>query len=675
MPPSGPDASNAALPVQTPVVVSTPPVPSPTRGDRCVLDGKAGRLHKGLPVLAYTSGKMIVARTLNGEALLPNIEAPSKLDVLVYRGHAYKTTACKLAPSGAYMASGDERGMLRVWAFDHEEHLCKYDAPGLSGPIRGLDWDEESKRIAIGGERADARSECARVIQWDTGVTVGQLSQHLKGRVADVAFKPNRPFRIVTAGKDDSTCHFHKGPPFQKIPPENEVPAERCHSKGAVNCVEYSHDGSLVVSVGSDRSICTYDGKTLEAKHKLENVHSATIYSVAWSGDGKYIMTASGDGTCKAFSVSSDGVLEEKQVWKPAEYQLGTTFDKVPLGGIQLGCTFVQGDIPVSVGLNGQISILPKVGTEDSIQVLTGHNAPISGLAVDSENGVFYTGDSDGILCKWSLKTCKPVGRIEPAEGNQDLMSIVHSGAISGVAATADGNLLSIGWDDKLFVTDKDGKVNTNAISLGAQPSAVATGTKLAVIATVQGLLMFKDGSLSCSLSTSYEAQAVCVSKDDKTVYVGGSDCNIHIYEVDDSFSLKEKHVIENGHLKPIFSLALSNDGKKLAAGDSRDVVVWNLDNYEALVAKGRWCFHTQKVTCLSWSPDDRILASGGADDSIFLWCAEKKMKRIHYKYAHRGGLTGIAFLNNANMEFISVGMDAVVNKFSVSKDVEEKFG
>ncbi|GAX26631.1 hypothetical protein FisN_2Hh437 [Fistulifera solaris] len=671
MAPKGPDASNSCLPPTSPVIISTPPIPHTERGERCSLDGTSGRLHgTDKPMLSYCSGKLIVTRTLDDSALLPSI---SPLPVLCYRGHHYTATALKLSPSGAYMASGDERGMLRIWAFDHEDHLCKYENPGLTSVIRDLAWDGESKKVAMGGERLDARSDCARVLQYDTGVTVGALAMHFKGRVASVAYKPNRPFRIVTAGKDDTKTYFHQGPPFAKIPPVDGIPQDSGHSKGAVTCVRYNQAGTLVVSVSSDRAICTYDGKTLELKHKLEQVHSATIYCVDWSGDDKYVMTASGDGTCKLFAVDDNGTLSEQHTWKPAEHQNGGAYEKVPVGGNQVACAFSGGKRPVSVSLNGQISLLPPLGSSDPIQVITGHSAAVGAMALDVASGVFYTGDSDGVLCQWDLKTCTAKGRLLPSEGNADLMYVVHTGAVSGLAVM-NGALLSVGWDDKLFVTPSGSlQVNMEPEIIGAQPSAIAVGTNKGAVATVAGLaLCGPGGALQTIMATNYEATAICVSKDDKTLYVGGNDCKIHIYDISGDQPV-ENHVIENGHLKPLTALALSNDGTKLAAGDQRDVCVWDLSNYTALVAKGRWCFHVQRVTCLSWSPDDQVIASGGADDSIYLWSMEKKMKRIHYPFAHRGGLTGLSFVNDG-YKFVSVGADSVVNMWDVAKDVKEKF-
>jgi len=172
---SGPDASNSSLPSQHPVVVSVPPVPTCVRGERCALTGSVGRLHADKPCLVYASQKGVVCRNLDDPSagakavtpLLPHIN--QHLPVLVYRGHAATVTAVSVSPSGAYCATGDSAGHFKVWALDHAEHLCKYEMPCcLTGPIRDVDWDGESKRIVLAGERAggDASGACAKALQW-----------------------------------------------------------------------------------------------------------------------------------------------------------------------------------------------------------------------------------------------------------------------------------------------------------------------------------------------------------------------------------------------------------------------------------------------------------------------------------------------------------------------------
>ncbi|KAG7354241.1 WD repeat-containing protein [Nitzschia inconspicua] len=667
-------SSNACIPASVPVIAQVPPLPNTIRGEPTNLDGQTGRLSSGKTFLSYPSGKLCVVRSLEDGETLPN----SKKPILVYRGHQYATSSVKVSTSGAYVCSGDTRGKLRVWSLDHEEHLCKLDTQGLSSAVRDIAWDGESKRIAYAGDRMDNQSVCTRVIQWDTGNTQGTLYQHLKGKSCAIDFKPDRPFRLVTGGKEDGRLYFHKGPPFQKMAVENGAPCEDAHSKG-VNCVRYTSNGELVASVGGDKSLCIYSGTDLALKCKVEGIHSGTIYACSWASDNKSLMTSSADGTCKLFEVSGDGSnVVEKHTWKVAEHMMGKALDKAPRGGMQLGCAFAGGTQPVSVSTNNQIAILPMPGSKkSSIEILTGHNAPIGAVAFDHTKGLFYTGDSDGILCKWDLKKLKAIERIVPAD-NKELTYQVHSGAVSGLTVLKDRQLLSCGWDDTAYYI-KDGKLTSEKLDITAQPVGVSTGTSLTAILTVKGVMLLKDGKQVSKgvLPLSYEANCVLVTKDDKTIYVGGNDCKIYVYiPVDGTFVLKERHVISDGHLKPIHSLAESNDGTMLAAGDVRDVCVYKTADFSPLVAKSKWCFHLQKVTALAWSPDDKVLASGGADDSIYLWNLDQKMRRIHYQYAHRGSVVGMTFLKDTpGLTLISAGADSCLLQLDVTADVKAKFG
>lgn len=659
-------ASNACIPVDYPVSAQIPPLPSTIRGEPCPLDGETGRISSGKTFLSYTSGKVCVVKSLKpGFETLPNSTYP----VLVYRGHQYATSCVKISTSGAYACSGDTRGKLRIWALDHPEHFCKLETQGLSSNVRDISWDGESKRIAIAGDRLDNQSVCTRAIQWDTGTNQGSLSQHIKGKSCAIAFKPNRPFRLVSGGKEDIKLHFHKGPPFQKVPVVDGVPCETAHSKG-VNCVRYTLNGELVASVGGDKSLCVYEGKTLTLKSQLLDIHKGTIYSCAWASDNKSLMTSSADGTCKLFEVSDNGSnVEEKHTWKVAEYMFGGKFDKIPRGGMQLGCTFAGGVMPVSVSTNNQICILCTPGKGNEIEIVTGHCSPIGAVSFDHSNDLFYTGDSDGILCKWDLKNMKAIERIVPAENN-DLSYRVHMGAISALTILKDSQLLSMGWDDTAYFT-KNGKLQTESIDITAQPTAVSTGTSLTAILTVKGIMILQVGKpLSNQIhSLSYDANCVAVSKDDKKIYVGGNNCKIYVYTSD----MKEEKVIADGHLKPIHSLSISNDGTMLASADTRDVCVFKTVDMVAVIGKAKWCFHLQSINALAWSNDDKVVASGGADDSIYLWSIENK-KRIHYQFAHRGGVVGLSFKKRSSgIKLVSVGKDSCVVEWDVTADVKSK--
>ena len=610
----------------------------------------------------------------------------------VYRGHSAPVTAAKFSPAGTYVASGDSKGKLRIWAWDHEEHLPKIELQVLAGPIKDISWDFEGKRIVVIGDGMQS-PENAKVVQWDTGVKCGDLGAHARKKGSSCAFRPCRPMRIATGGAEDATVMFHQGPPFQRVVGDGIV-SEKCHERGAIHSLRYNKDGSVLASAGTDGSVIFYDGKSMHLMKKVEKVHKSSIFSCAWNRNGTHLLTCGADGFARLVDAMSGETVHE---WDVALTQLGddNVRNKVPMGAMLLGCAFLKGDIPIAVGFNGQIVVLSvpsSIGLSslaeviDKPLVITGHQAPISAMTFGAPgSNVIYTADTDGVLVEWDGLTGIPRGRVKNVgEEDVELTGRVHSGAtITSLAFSSESSkLYSAGWDD--FIRISQGQNCVNKLKMKAQPNDMACGTSLLVVMTVEGLVLVKDEQIISELiRLPYTATAVCISKDETMLYVGGDDCNIYIYTVSLSDSvnpLAESHVIKGGHMKAVQSIALSHDRTKLAAADSRDVCVYSTTDYSTIVSKGRWCFHTQRISCLTWSSDDSILASGGNDDDIFLWNIQKKMRRIHYRFAHRGGITGLRFVGGnaadgtGSIMLVSVGNDGCVNFWDVKEDVSNKF-
>lgn len=706
------DASNSCIPPSHPLTCQAVPLPTASRGEQIFLDGDGGRLNDNdsakSPLVMYACGKLIVVREIdiphsangaaNGVATAHATFAPSPTSTgpagepsrrgFVYRGHSAPVTAAKFNPAGTYVASGDSRGKLRIWSYDHEEHLPKLDVQILAGAIKDISWDFEGKRIVVVGDGLQA-PESARVIQWDTGVKCGDLAAHARKKGSSCAFKPNRPMRIATGGGEDASVFFHKGPPFQRIVGDDVV-SEKCHERGAVHSLRYNKDGTTLASVGTDGNVCFYDGKTMGLIKKMEKVHKSSIFACAWNRTGSHLLTCGADGYARLIDGMEGKVVHE---WDVATVQRGgEKGDKVPRGAMQLGCTFIKGDVPVAVGYNGQIVVLPmpsSVGLSSSAEgiekplVLAGHQAPISAMTFGSPgSNTIYTADTDGVIVEWDGASGKARGRVANAnEDDPDITGQVHSGAtVTSLAFTSnDGTLYSAGWDD--YVRTTEGLVSNDKLKMEAQPNKMTAGTSLVVVMTVDGLVLIKDKkAVSELIKLPYAATAVYLSRDDSMLYVGGDDCNIYVYTVSPDGGanpLAESHVIKGGHLKPVQSFALSPDGTHLAAADSRDVCIYATSDYSTVVGKGRWCYHLQRIGCLSWSPDGSVIASGGNDDNIFLWCPAKKTKRVKYQFAHRGGVMGLSFVGGPGGDWmlVSAGADGCVNWWDVAKDAKEKFG
>ena len=807
------DASNSCIPPSHPLVRQSLPLPTTVRGEPLSLDGDAGRLtcsdDRRLPLVAYGFGKLVVIREFGLDELLVSVgggirgggnndddDRPSFVGPaggstpstggFVYRGHSAAVSCVKFSPSGSYVASGDVRGRLRIWSYDHDEHLPRLDVQALAGPIRDVCWDHESKRVAVCGDGGMTSAECSRIVMWDTGVKCGDLQAHGRRRGSTVAIRPCRPMRIATGGAEDATVYFHSGPPFRRVVAGGDdgvvAADERCHARGAVHRVRYSPDGSSLASVGTDGSVCFYDGKTMELRRKVERAHGdSSVYSCAWDRDGSTLLTCGADGFARLYDGMTGREVREWDLKSPS-LRGGAAGPGpgpgVPAGSMQLGCAFVKGNVPVSVGHDGQIAILPLDDDADAassspISVVTGHRAPISAMALvvgagprGEEGRAVYTADTDGVVVEWDGRSGRARGRVVSAADddvgggsgvgggcadNGNAVAVAAGGIHAGATVTSlvfvpdddydddydydeagggGGTLYSAGWDDCIRTTR--GRTCDGRLRMESQPNAMCVGTRVVVVMTVGGICLVgrtgRERRAASSFSFSggltrlpYVPTSVCLSRDDATLYVGGDDRNIHVYalspgHVDFGGSaasssssssssaaddpppppppLDETHVIEGGHLHPVQSMALSPDGTMLAAADVRDVCVYSTScGYPAIVPRGRWCFHSQRIGCLAWSPDGTVIASGGADDSIFLWCPNAKTRRVQYRFAHRGGITGLGFVGGGggggagpsssaivregggDWMLVSAGADGCLNWWTVEKDVREKFG
>ncbi|OVA01237.1 WD40 repeat [Macleaya cordata] len=76
--------------------------------------------------------------------------------------------------------------------------------------------------------------------------------------------------------------------------------------------------------------------------------------------------------------------------------------------------------------------------------------------------------------------------------------------------------------------------------------------------------------------------------------------------------------------------------------------------------------YHTARINCLAWSPDNTMIATGSLDTCVIIYEISKPpSSRITIKGAHLGGVYGLAFTDNCNV--VSSGEDACVRLWRLS--------
>lgn len=561
-----------------------PPAPTTQRSRRTALsyDPKS-------KTLAYAAGKVVVLRSVTDTA-----------KSALYTEHLHNVTSVAFAPSGQWIASGDAAGQVRIWALqDDGEFITKGPFAATSSQIVGLSWDFESKRLAAVG---DGKERFGHIFMWDSGNGVGEISGHSQ-QINSVALRPSRPMRAVTVA-DDGTVGFHEGPPFKF---SKSLERHRLEA----NDVAYSPDSNFFVTVGNDRKIGLYEGKTAEFQGWIEPGHTASIYAVDWMTPTK-ILTASGDGTLKVVDVTSKEVVK---TWKASDDQ-------------QVGVVALGESNAVSLNLSGYLFFW-SLESDEPEKVIYGHQKGITALNVSDED--VFTGSSDGSVLKW---TSDGIASRLPS----------HEGRVVSITPT----LVSAGWDARISsLTGTETKTQ-----LSEQPVQVSAFKDLVVSISESSIETSKKDSVKLS------GPGGTVDVSSKYIVAGfGNEAAIY------SHSLELVHKFPP-HRSAVSCVRQSPDSSLLAVGESGGkITLYKLSGDYAMVTS-RWAFHTSRVTSIDWHADGNRVVTASLDTNLYIYRVDTPGRNTKVLGVHKDGATAAVWWGPNKV--VSGGAEGAVKVWSV---------
>lgn len=610
-------------------------LPTTTRGQPTPLSADA----KGERI-AYASNKSIFLRSIDDPAVSTQ-----------YTQHTTNTTVAKFSPSGFYCASGDASGIVRVWdCSPNGSGATKGEYSIINGRINDIAWDGDSQRIIAVGDGKQRYGHCVTA---DSGNTVGEISGH-SAQVQAVSIRQQRPIRAATAG-DDKNLVFYQGPPFKF----SDIPGRGNHTNFVYD-VAFSPDGTYLVSVGGDKKIYLYDGKTGEVKNEIVDSaegHTGSIFAVSWSKDSKRFVTCSADRTVKMWDVEAGKVTHT--------WSFG---DGVDVANQQVGVVWPNraDGLIISLSLSGELNYLHENSTKPT-KTLSGHQKSVTALVSSDEtsNPTLWTGSSEGRLCSWDAAT----GIAEAIEGKG------HSNIISGLAATSGSKhpqVYSAGWDDTIRTVDANAKTFTASTKLSSQPKALTcTSDSLVVVAQSESVIVYRDGEEDGELPLKSSPSAL--SAHGSTVAIGSADSSLRLFTVTPGKAPKQSAVADSVSATPITAITFSKDGSMIAAGTAAGkIYVYKISSGLTGAITGsvslelvtdRWSAHTGKVTCIAWNADGTGAVSGSLDTNIHVWSLKEPGKRVKATNAHKEGVNGIVWVKDS---VYSTGADAAVKKWKV---------
>lgn len=349
------------------------------------------------------------------------------------------------------------------------------------------------------------------------------------------------------------------------------------HEEG-IYSVAFSPDGKSILTGSYDKTarLCDLQGNVLQ----VFKGHEGTIRSVAFSPDGKNILTGSADSTACLWDLKG-GLLKVFKGHKGPIYSVAFSPDG---GSILTG----SGDNTARLyDLQG-----------NALQVFKGHKGPIYSVAFSPDGKSILTGSWDKNACLWDLKGNK----MQVFRGYKDPVYAEAIAPVISVAFSPDGKSILSSSGGAAFLSDLKGnsklifeghQAQINSVAFSASGNYILTGSndKTARLWDLQGNL------LNVFKGHQSEVFSVAFSPDGKSVLTGSLDKTARFW------GLQENLLHE---FKNIYAIAFSPDGKSILGESEKTAGIWDLQGNVLQVFEGiqPFAFSPDGKSILGWSRD-----------------------------------------------------------------------
>lgn len=373
-----------------------------------------------------------------------------------------------------------------------------------------------------------------------------------------------------------------------------------------IRALAFTPDGKYLVSGAYDRVPIVWDLTKGEPKTKLPT-HKSNVDAVAISPDGKRLATGSGDGTVNVLEWDTGKRLGILNPSNGSPYSLA--FDPAD-GGV------------VWFGNAHEIMVWDPVTFKKRKSIATAEGSSDAGaLTPDGTLAVTYQGDvSKGI----------GVLRVRDTKDGTLLGKIDSRGVLYGFGI-GPGNLVVASAPKKLELWDV--KALKSVVTLeGEHEAPYATAFSPDgkwVAAQMRGdvcVFDVKTGKLHAKVSAAFgrdvfgtdsqtNGYALAFSKDSKTLaFVKGRLPSIQLFDID---TRQEKSLLMGAQSRTSFA-ALTADGKRVATAAGAEVVVWDAVTGRPVKFVGG---HDGRIVALALTADDKLLLSAGGK-TVKVWDA-----------------------------------------------------
>lgn len=476
-------------------------------------------------------------------------------------GHDSLVSSVAFNPAGTRIVSGSWDKTLRIWD-TMTAQVVGLPLAGHEGLVVSVAWSHDGLHIVSGSTDRTLRL-------WDpmTGLAKGVSEKEHQGEITAVAFSPDDKY--IASGSEDKTLRLWNAVNGRS------VGAPLTGHQGGVTAVAFSPEGTHLVSGdafgsslkrgllslsgdsnigGGDITMRVWSVNAAQIEAPLAR-HTDSVFSVAFSPDGKRIVSGSTDGTLQqwdavtgkplgapllehlnwgrsvAFSpdgarIISGGRDGKLRLWDASTgHAVGTLLAHSQVGSVAFS---PDGSRIVSGGAGGLQ--LWDAHTQQQIGVpLTDHKGLVWCVAFSPDGTRVVSGGADRTLRQWDVKTGQPVGA--PMTG--------HTSHVVGVAYSPDGKrIVSASRDRTLRLWNAADGLPASAPMIGHQDWV----------------------------------NTVAYSPDGRWI-VSGGDKTLRLWDAETAQSIGP---LLAGHLDSVWTVTFSRDGTRIVSGSGdRTIRLW----------------------------------------------------------------------------------------------------
>ncbi len=317
-----------------------------------------------------------------------------------------------VSPDGTYVAGGDLRGMVAIFATETGKSLQRLSEPDRH-EITQVKWIPNQNSIAIG----NVRSPQTRILE------LADLSVKVDGLGA--------PFRVAPDGRLLAAQYAATAASITDLRSGKLVttlPEPSAGTPGQMNACDWSPDASMLVTYAGD-TLRIWEVASTKLIQEIKDEACSAYHSVKWSPSGKYIASAGNVRRTRVWRVADGQLVFEAAGdshyaeidWHPNKDTLAFLPDGLWDAETNILTTGAPSDGPLNWSPDGKLVTNHNLTThvwdfehKTHVVIGGGHAGNYPQGTLSSDGDVLLTGGADGLLWFRSAKTWQPRGVLIP---------------------------------------------------------------------------------------------------------------------------------------------------------------------------------------------------------------------------------------------------------------------